>query len=210
MWGADELPSPEYVFTIFSAGAILSSQNGRGTFKVTFSFQHLKVLEGRPSEHNIDQCGWIFVITKALLSGHIRMNDIDELVHHQIQQLLLCFTSQTCVVTFIQSAMNFQLEPWWSAASKCRLVVLIARFNTEKLMSLVEFDTASFNQFTSVLILLCSLYRTNHQPNQVKRLALFHSGSPWRQPGTPSWILLLFGVPLVYLFYFTQFFTKAS
>jgi len=40
---------------------------------------------------------------------------------------------------------------------------------------------------------------------------LFHSDSPWRAKTnfTISWILLLFfEVALVYLFYFTQFFTK--
>ena len=150
------------------AGAILSSQNGRARSKSLSSFQHLN--------HWIVK--WSVTTVSVVLSVHHhgplqeaihRMNDARcELVHHQIvQQLLLCFTSQTTVVTFVQAPWFSTGTHNWSEASSARFVVLIARFNTEVYAWSNSIPASLINLPASIAC--CVPFQTNqHQPNQWK------------------------------------------
>ena len=92
----------------------------------------------------------------------------------------MVFTSQTTVSDVRSSAMIFQLGPTIGQKLQAQgFVVLIARFNTEVYAWSNSIPASLINLPASIACCVpFSDKSTSAQP--VKRLALFHSDSPWR------------------------------
>ena len=96
------------------------------------------------------------------------MNDARcELAHHQIAQLLLpCFYQSDHRSDVRSSAMIFQLEPRVGQhASSAKLVVLIARFNTE-VYAWSNSIPASLINLPASIACCVPFQKDLHQPNQ--------------------------------------------